>query len=660
MAKKNKADSTNKAVAKSENKKVTIKDSEPGVLFSMSYAPSLDSPNQSVLALFPAIIFTAFIVMITRMHVYERPMGQFFWSGGDSTLTDFFSYFKMVGIVVCAILALVIILYKVVTQTLLIKKSYAYIPMAVYSLFVVLSYIFSDYKEFTLWGWNDRFEGTITLLCYMVMLFFIINFINTEKQVKWIIYPLAVSSAILSLLGITQALDHDFFRTTIGKKLITPSWFWDQVDSLNFTFQNKEIYQTVYNINYVSFYLTLLIPLFGMLFIRSVMAGKEEALLKKLAWGVLFALLIFNLIGSQSSGGLMGMAAVVVVGLIVLNKRLIQWWRPVIALVVLTLIVGGVTYERWTPELFGAINSVSGKQVLAVPGQKKSEETTPGETAAPAAKHYIDYIETEGNDIIVSIEGNEMTLTTFPDEPIAIKVKDSEGNAIKLIPTEVSPVYIFDNESFTMCTIQPAEDEKGSHYFILTTDGNPWPFRLTEEGPLYINGTGALIDMHRVPAIGWENNQSFGSGRGYIWSRTLPMMKDTLLLGRGADAYCIYFPHEDYVGKYNSGTFSSNINIIVDKPHNMYMGMVVGTGGISLLAFLALVALYMIQSIRVYLKRGISSLFDVIGISIFLGTCGFLVAGLVNDSTVSVMPMFYGLLGIGFSVNQILKKSSTI
>ena len=171
---------------------------------------------------------------------------------------------------------------------------------------------------------------------------------------------------------------------------------------------------------------------------------------------------------------------------------------------------------------------------------------------------------------------------------------------------------------------------------------------------------GALIDMHKVPAIGWENNLSFGSGRGYIWSRTLPMMKDTQLLGYGADSYCIYFPHEDYVGKYNSGTFSANTNIVVDKPHNMYMGMVVGTGGISLLAFLGLTILYLIQGIKLYFRKELKTLYDFVGVSIVLSICGFLVAGLVNDSTVSVMPMFYGLLGIGFSINQILKKFSSV
>lgn len=643
--------------------------SSSAYLFNMSMAPRIDESTHWFQML-PAAFFTAVVILITRMHTYERPMDQFFWSGGENQISDFFSYFKMNAILACGILALVLLLYRIFTQSFFIKRSYAYIPMLIYSVFVLLSYVFSDYQEFALWGWNDRFEGTLTLLAYMVMLFFIINSVNTEKNVKWIIYPLAVTSALLGLLGLTQALDHDFFRTTIGKKLITPSWFWDQLDSLNFTFQNKEIYQTVYNINYVSFYLTLLIPLFGMIFIRSIMKSKEEALWKKIAWGALFTLLVFNLIGSASSGGLMGMAVVVIMAIIILNKKIFMWWKPVLILLALAIIVTGVSYERWMPELSGAINGVLGSQIEQKnilednsgsidEGFNTAEEGIASTDAAIVAdtdvRHKIDYMETTGQAIIVSFEGNEVVFITFPDDPTALKVLDSAGEALNLAATNVSPIYRVDDERFKTITVRPAQDDSQNNYIVIGTDGNEWPFMLTEEGPKYLTGLGKLTDLKKIPAVGWENNQEFGSGRGYIWSRTIPMLKDTLLLGHGADTYCAYFPHEDYVGKYNSGTFSTNTNIVVDKPHNMYFGAIIGTGGISVLALVALWGIYIIQSFIIYRKESYTSFLTFAGAGIFLGVCGFLVSALVNDSTVSVMPMFYGLLGTGIAINMILK-----
>ena len=308
-------------------------------LFSMSYAPKIDE-SVHWLQLLPIAFFGAFVIIIVKMYSYSRNMEQFYWSSGNSNLTDFFSYYKMVAILICAVLTLVLLLYRLCTQSLSIKRCFAYIPMIIYSVMVLVSYLLSDYKEFSLLGYNDRFEGTLTLLAYMVMLFFIINTINTESGIKWAVYPIAVSSALLGILGISQATGHDFFRSSIGQKLVTPntsvqmtetflngrvgsalneaglitqdSYTTNElidmcksidIDFLGFTFNNNEIYQTVYNINYVSFYLTLLLPLFGMLFIRSVLRGKEEPVWKKFIWGALFALLVFNLIGSASSGG---------------------------------------------------------------------------------------------------------------------------------------------------------------------------------------------------------------------------------------------------------------------------------------------------------------------------------------------------------------------
>lgn len=697
-----------KKQAKDENTKSNVRSD---YLFSMSYAPRIGD-DTSVLQMLPIAFFGAFVIMIVKMYSYQRDMTQFYWSSGNSNLTDFFSYYKMAAILICAALAVIMLLYRLCTQSFSIKRCFAYIPMLVYSVMVLISYLLSDYKEFSWLGYNDRFEGTIVLLAYMVMLFFIINTVNSEKSVKWVIYPIAVSSALLGLIGVSQALDHDFFRSSFGQKLITPNGTVQMteqflsgktgsalneaglitqeyyttnelidmcksidIDFLGFTFQHKEIYQTVYNINYVSFYLTLLLPLFGMLFIRSVLRGKDEPIRKKLMWGALFALLVFNLIGSASSGGWLGMGFVVLAALIVLNKKVIKWWKPVAILLAVTIAVGGITYDRWIGELTGAINGTLGRtaQTAQDAGGNDGSGSEGGENGAAvdgegsavpaAAAHKLQYIDTDGNDIIIGIDDNTLTITTYPENTNAIKILDQDGKSIELVPTDVNPVLAFDDERFENCYLQPARDEEGNDYFIFTSDGQDtnWAFRVTEDGVFYFNNLGHLVDMDRIDSIGWEDNASWGNGRGYIFSRTIPMMKDTMLIGHGADTYCIYFPHKDYVGKYNSGSFSENINIIVDKPHNMYMGAWIGTGGISVIALLTLFFIYLVQSFRLYFKNefGANDFASFAGAGIFFGIFGFLFAALVDDSTVSVMPMFYTLLGTGISINMIIKRRKT-
>ncbi|QHI72073.1 O-antigen ligase family protein [Aminipila terrae] len=490
----------------------------------------------------------------------------------------------------------------------------------------------------------------------MIMLFFIINTVNDETNIKWIIYPTAVSAILLSLLGLSQALNHDFFRTTFGKKLITPSWFWDHIDQLTFSFKHREIYQTVYNINYVSFYLTLLIPLFGLLFIRSIMSGKDEVLWKKISLGILFSLLLYNLIGSKSSGGYLGMAIVVLVGLILLNKTIIKWWKPVAILLLITVLIGGVTYNRWMPELTGAAHGVLGTEstnTQKIPGKPGADTPT-----GNSPKVHIDYIETKGNDIHLSYNDNKITFTTYPENPLAIKLTDGKGKDlnIKLIEGTHSS-FAVDDKRFSSLVLGPAQDAAGTHYFIIKIGDREWPFAIVAGSEVkYRNDLGLLVSLKKIEAMGWENNQGFGSGRGYIWSRTLPMMKETALIGHGADTYCIYFPQNDYVGKYNADW---NLNMIVDKPHNMYMDAWIGTGGISVLALLVLWFMYVIQSIKLFWKRNMSTFTEYTGLGIFLGVCGFLVSGLVDDSTVSVMPMFYGLLGTGIAINIMLQRQTT-
>ena len=637
---------------------------DPGYFWSMSEAPHIGEANHWFQML-PIILFSAISILLVRMYIYDRPMDLFYWSNGETDQTDFFSHCKMVCILIAAVCAIVFILYRLCVQNLAIKKTYLYIPMAVYALFVLISYAASDYKQFALYGYNDRFEGTLALLAYMVVLFAIITLVNGENNIKVVMYALFVSAALLGILGVSQGTGHDFFRTVFGQKLITPNvelgdgtMLYDAIDAaaangeqaLKFTFQNKEIYQTVYNINYVSFYLTLLLPVVGLLFIRSVERWKEEAKWKPVVWGALFALLLYNLIGSASSGGFLGMGIVVLMALIVLNKKILRWWKPLLILIVITALIGGLTFDRWKGELGYAFKSTVG-----------SSETTASEEEAEVDPEkltgHLDYLTTSDDHFTASIDG--VALDFSIDSAMAqVSATDKDGKpvAFELVGDGEKKTFLVDNEAFKNVLVMPAIDDDRTLYIILRTN-NPvekdWLFGFTDEGVYYFNDKGNRVSLTEIPAVGFEGNGDFGNGRGYIWSRTIPMMKDTVLLGHGADTYCLYFPHNDYVGKYNAGNFANVLEIIVDKPHNMYMGAWIGTGGISVLALLALFLIYIVQSIRIYFRKDFADMefLDVAGVGIMLGIVGFLFTGLVDDSTVSVMPMFYTMLGLGVVIN---------
>lgn len=601
--------------------------------WSMSHAPALGT-EAHWFQMIPVIIFTAFIIMIVRMANYTAPMKGYYWHTDATQFADFFSYYKSVAIIMTAGLALCIILYKITTQAFAVKKTALYIPMAVYSFFVLLSYIFSDYKYFALRGYLDRFEGTVVLLCYMLMLFYIINTVNTERHVKWILNSLGISSSILGILGITQFMNHDFFKTTIGKKFITPPSYWPNIDNLKFSF-TTEIYQTVYNINYVSFYLTLLIPIAALLFVS------EKNIRKKIIYGAVSALLVFNIVGSKSSSGILGLCIAFIIGLIILNKNLLKWWKSIAVVLGSIVIVLVLTFNVIAPELMDAI-----KNALAKEG-----------TYSPISQR-IDYMDTDYDKLTISCNNEPVTIVADLKNPELGKFEIYDKNHKLLTTSRVSgeKSYVIDDSRFKMYEFSYVESDK-EYYLVVKIETTTWPFQITKKGIFYYNRIHKLVDLDRVPSIGFKNHESFGSGRGYIWSRSIPLLKDRILIGSGADTYCLVFPHNDYVGKLNAPGWTEKTHIIVDKPHNMYLQAGINTGIVSLLALLALFFGYIAWCFKIYMRRDLNDFASIAGVGIFIGICGFLAAAVFNDSSVSVAPMFWGLLGTGIAINFMLDKT---
>ena len=601
----------------------------------------------------PITFFTAIIILLIRMMSYHSNQDQFFWTAGGTSFVDFFSLIKSQAILLVTVLVLLILLYKMATQTFAVKKSAVYIPMLVYSAFVLLSYFSSSYKEFALFGWNDRFEGTLILLAYMVMLFYIINTVTTEQHVKWILYPLAITTTFLGFIGITQYYMADFFQTTFGKKLITPSSYWDRVDQLKFNFEGGQIYQTVFNPNYVSFYLTLLVPLFAMLFIR------EKRIAVKSAFGFIYALSLFNLIGSASSNGIAGLAVSFLLSLIILNKRIIEWKKPVLFLFLITLVVGSLTFARFLPQIASDIKAAVVKNgvTLAATVQNVAAKVPAAAPAEPVASSYkLDYFETGKDHLTVGMGGDQLIISIMNEgSSTRLVLADRAGKNVAIATNDQTGLITVTDPRFNKLGIT-RQQSKGISYLLLYTGKTLWPFAITKEGFFFRNGLGKLVALINTPHFGFDKNPAFGSYRGYIWSRSLPLLKDTIFVGRGADTFCIYFPQNDYAGRYSANWTP---DIIVDKAHNMYLATALNTGVISLLALLGLFGVYLRQSFPLYRKALYTDFLTFCGSGIFIGISGFLISALFNDSSVSVMPLFYGLLGTGLAINRLLLNRNT-
>ena len=164
----------------------------------------------------------------------------------------------------------------------------------------------------------------------------------------------------------------------------------------------------------------------------------------------------------------------------------------------------------------------------------------------------------------------------------------------------------------------------------------------------------ALHELDKIktaPHALFSGYEKYASGRGYIWSRTLPLLKDNLILGSGADTFMLEFPQQDYVDLYNYG-YSGQL---MTKPHNLYLQIGVQTGTLSLIAFLVFYAMYFISSVKLYLKSRFKSYYSQVGVAILVATVSYMVLGFANDSSITVAPVFWALIGLGISVNRLAK-----
>jgi hypothetical protein len=544
--------------------------------------------------------------------------------------------------------------------------------MAVYFIAIILSFAFSEYKNISWSGDNNRYEGTYILVCYVFMLFYTINTIDNKQMLKIIFYAVVISLLLLQLIGIAQLVGHNPYQTVIGQKMVMPNYLnqetgytiWQEIDELAketpprtlLVNPNRNVYQTVYSFNYVSFYLSVVIPVFVMLFI--LCSGVKQ----KIAMAVMFTLAFINFCAANASGGYLGLFVAFIAAIITFWKFIIKWRYQLLIIIVLAGISAVVTnwYMRYTSRT-GFFQQVG--------GQIAADVSTIG------TKDKIDYFITNKDSIVVSVNNNRLNIkvdneasqlqlieyiTDDQDKQLELMfgngVIESGGNTYGLLAMAFEDDRFSNLEIFVPLQAWYVEDVK-TCIIKLKNEEKSWQFLVIRDGIYYQTDSGALVQLRNVPHWGFKNNQHFGTNRGYIWSRIFPLMLETWFLGYGADAFIMYFPHDDFTGLYYDFGISY---ILVDKPHNFILQNFVNIGGISTIALLAIIGIYIIQSFILYSKSIRYDIFSRIGAGIYLGIIAFLVSGIAYDSSVNVMPLIYSLLAIGIACNYFVKANLDI
>jgi hypothetical protein len=340
-------------------------------------------------------------------------------------------------------------------------------------------------------------------------------------------------------------------------------------------------------------------------------------------------------IGSNSRAGYLGFSFGLVFMLILYRKKLKKDIKKIGALIaaflVIVVLMNTVSDGRVLSQ-FSRLNPVNEGERL--------------ETIQVEDTRYED-IKFEGNSVTfvtnketlkAELDGNQLMFYDENNEKLAIEI--SNGNIIN-----------FKDDRYEEYQVKLEDDNRR---FIVNRDGIDFAIYFTPDGLMMAGASNVLKKTEYPPKLDiFDGRERFASSRGYIWSRTIPMLKDTVIIGHGPDTYAIEFPQYDYVGKLNS---FPNHRMIVDKPHNMYLQIGINTGLMSLLALLALYLMYFIDSMKIYFKRDINSFLEYVGVGAFTGIMAYLAAGIFNDQIISVAPLFYSMVGLGLAVNRLVKK----
>lgn len=539
-------------------------------------------------------VFITFVIPVIIWHIrvmHNEEMGMVLLK--TTWYDDYFHLIKAIFLLFAALLMLIIYLFKRDTDTVFPK---IFLLPVFYFACVLLSAYNSEYRISAFFGIIDHYEGCLTQFCYMLVLIFSYFLIRDFRQYIAISKFMLTASLIVAFVGILQFT---------GVNATEPAYM---------------VSSTIGNSNYVGTYSVLLLPsAMSMVFYESDFAKRACYLL------LFIGSALFLLFGSMSGAAFAAAFMTAVVFTVFMRKEIKKRYKWYFALVMYGIMI------------FLLMNSYSKGLLL-----EELKKTNPFYNKNTDKIHFED-VSLFGDS--ATIRTNKWTLNikndnsgfTFSNElgyPVAIQ-KDHELQKLyfKTAPYSGITGHLRENEQF--------------QWLMLNIEGKDIEF-VKYEGKLQVVGYNGLVtDIEYPETLGFKGRESFASGRGYIWSRALPLLKKAVFLGFGPDTFTYIFPQNDIAGKLNYGA----IWVIISKPHNWYLQIALGSGILSLAFLICFIVWFIVNSFK-FLHRapkgGDEERREMIIIcAILSAVIGYLITGVFNDSVVAVSPIFWMTLGFG-------------
>ena len=586
----------------------------------------------------PIALLLSIVPLITRLQVISADAATQSILKSEQ-IYDFFSQYKAYAIILLGGIMLFLLMLSVGWEEIKKSKSMCvyYGCMATYLVFVCISTICSQEKNIAIWGMADRAEGMVVMLIYGIILFYTIYMVNKEEDYNYMIVPLMILILVTSIIGFFQYIGYDLLtQTKLGRALIIPSNYSIGEGGIQSVYSSKRIQGTMYHYNYMGSFTAMMLPLFGTL----TLLTKQKK--KRILFGVTFFISAFLLFGSTSRAGLIGAACSVVVLAIIFSKQIFKNIKVVgisflilgVFIVVLNILTKGAMFER-IPVLVHDMKAI----ITPVESDYDYKDNLP-----------VRNIEVVDNSIELELQTSRLIIEA---DPYDIYFKDETGETVEFTRSEEGYTSGDSRYKGLLITNQRTDEEEAKDYVVIRYNDLILfivQVNMPEGAQLVQVNTYEPLTLDEPDIFGFKGKEKLGSARGYIWSRSIPLLRETIWKGYGPDNYPFHFPQNDFFGKWYA---YDTPYMVVDKPHNLYLQIALNEGCVALIAFLVAVIFYIVQSIKLYIRRESYNTQEIMGCACMGAVIGYLGAGVFNDSVISVAPIFWVIWGFGIASNYL-------
>ena len=548
------------------------------------------------------------------------------WYNDVEQVVNMFTYYKMIATMAVATLMLgVLFAYRKTFFTKEWKRYTVWIPLLIYIIGSLLSAVLSQYKETAFCGYMELSEHIGVLFSYCIICFYssmVMRSVSSEKLLQGFSLCFSFAVAGVGLIGTLQMLGFDIYAMEMMQKLIMPGKL--QGIELTFMVEKGRTYSSLANPNYVGVFACITLP------ILAVFALETTSVKHKIIHSAAFLLMLFSLLGSKSKSGMM--VAFLCLGCLLFcyRERLLK--KTSIG-ILLCVIIGSI-----------AVLAVGVTELRQALGGREEKN----------AQSLIDVIETGEDAVMVQAKGRTFMLSLDIEGSTIydiLQVCDENGQSYVMQEQEYDVLHFVDSElsDITVGAVQFGDYismdfcEAGRHWYFTNQ---------TEDGTYYyVTQHNKLDKIHpEEPKVfhALDGKESWISGRGYIWSRTLPLLAENIVKGDGPDSFVHVFPNDDYIGKAKWGYE----NILISKPHSFYLQSWIQTGGISTMAFVFFCLKLLYHVIALCRKRVLSDKKSSLLKGLGIGIVAFLIMGLTNDSSIGVTLLFWMIMGVTIGIIQ--------